>query len=146
MEEASLLREKISALQVENDNLKANILTHERPVAGGTKNQQRAKIAELIVILEGRDIFIPANSGFGNSASSRTLLDIFILCRNDLVGGVSNFPGVEKKELFLFSIIAPKLHDCGLLQYEDVAGRHQRRAFVSRYGLEVLAACEQADA
>lgn len=45
--------------------------------------------------------------------------------------------------IFLYSKIAPKLQVHGLMDNEKIAGVRYRRAFVTRYGLEVLAECER---
>lgn len=143
IEDTKPLHEEIAKLKSEIEKLRVLPVqpTQAQPHSNASSNQEKDN--ELINLLDGTEINIPAKLAGGKEDIKRTFLDIFSSNSNTLVNGVTNSYNSNDTSRFYYHSIFPKLIVFGLASNEKVPGGQFRRSFVNSAGIKLLAEIER---
>lgn len=133
------LLDEISALRLENDQLKQDLANAEKKVNRPQKNTHVEDFNELIEILTAIEVKVPANVSSSDSPTNVSLLYIFQQMKDSVITGVTNSYNSTDLESFLYHNVCPKLQVHGLVINEKVASVQWRRFAITQKGTELLA-------
>ncbi|EPR5147925.1 DUF4062 domain-containing protein [Vibrio alginolyticus] len=133
------LLDEISALRLENDKLKQELVNAEKKL-----NQPRSKVKnedfdELIEVLKATEVIVPAKLSSDDNEMTISLLSIFEQKKESIITGVTNSFNSTDLSSFLYFNVCPKLQIHGLVVNEKVASVQWRRFSITQKGTELLA-------
>ncbi|EJF7266476.1 DUF4062 domain-containing protein [Vibrio parahaemolyticus] len=133
------LLDEISALRLENDKLKQELVNAEKKL-----NQPRSKVKnedfdELIEVLKATEVIVPAKLTSDDNEMTISLLSIFEQKKESIITGVTNSLNSTDLSSFLYFNVCPKLQIHGLVVNEKVASVQWRRFSITQKGTELLA-------
>lgn len=136
VDEFEIVKAELRRLRDENDMLRTSTALVAAPTNG--KLLSDSEYEELIIVLSSINVSLPEGIWPKSAERSRTLQDIFVNYKDNLIQGVYNTAGLTDFSKFLYFNVAPKLQVHGLITSEPVEGVAYRRAFVSEKGQEFL--------
>lgn len=136
VDEISKQNEEIASLVKENAEL-------SKKLAKNSRLTTEDEFDELTKILENIELNIPASTAGHEEDIKRTLLDLFISAKDNIVNGITNKVDQHDSVYFFYSNVCPKLAVHELVQNEKVASVRYRRFSITKKGLQFLAYIEK---
>ncbi|WP_373960423.1 DUF4062 domain-containing protein [Vibrio gigantis] len=133
------LLDEISALRLENDQLKQELANAEKKVIQPKNRVHEEDFSELIEVLTAIEVKVPAKLSNGENGVNVSLLSVFQKKKESIITGVTNSLQSTDLETFLYFNVCPKLQVHGLVVNEKVASVQWRRFAITQKGIELLA-------
>ncbi|EOX4256060.1 DUF4062 domain-containing protein [Vibrio cholerae] len=133
------LLDEISALRLENDQLRQELANAEKKVNQPKNKVHEEDFSELIEVLNAIEVKVPSKLSNGESDVNVSLLSAFQNKKESIITGVTNRLHSTDLESFLYFNVCPKLQVHGLVVNEKVASVQWRRFAITQKGIELLA-------
>lgn len=135
------LFDEIRKLSEENHQLKEALAEQEKRNA--KRIDTNDSFVELRKVLAAIEVKVPAKLAGGDDDAVIDLLSIFYKNKETFVNGVTNAPGIDDYDSFMFFSVCPKLQVHGLTVNEKVVGVRYRRYAITPLGSAFLADMER---